>query len=960
MSKQISNLNKSLHQDYAKESTVTTKVNALKTEIMNDYVTPIIGEMGSLGNLQTTEKGNLVGAINELFQNVDSGKQLIADAIDDETITKDSTFSAMSEAIEKEKVSGKRSLYNELIAKGYEATESMSVEEMVALLEESDIDPNTIKQISSGKNSHTFILKNDGTVWATGYNFYGQLGLGDSTNRTKFTQVDIDNVKQIECGGCHTMVIKNDGSLWGCGYGDYGQLGLNSYSAMKKFTQVTINMNNDAKQVACGDTHTLLLKTDGTVWSCGSAYGGQIGLGVSDTQVMEFTKVSNISDAKQVECYGDVSFVLKNDGSLWACGENDFGQLGLGDSGSSNERTSFTQVTTNINNDVKQVFCGSYHTVILKNDGTIWTCGRNNYGQLGLGIDTTTYFAVTFTQVPQPSTSTRASVEIPSGDTGFNDVKQVSCGTYHTFALKNDGTLWSVGRNTYGQLGLGNTLSTSSFTQVATNINNIHLIECSGDSSFICNDESLYTCGDNGNNQLGGSESTTFTNRFPIDSIEEYALRLKLWQFLLGINLPVNSFMSIEEMLEVLINKGDHLEDVLHDVKSTLISLMREDGHYVNDDEDISSLIHLLKMSNISISDIKQIACGSYHTFILKNDGSIWSCGYNNRGQLGLGNNTNQKTFTRVTTNINNDVKQIACGGSHTVILKNDGSVWSCGYNTYGQLGLGNNNNNTTFTQVTTNINNDVKQIACGNQHTIILKNNGSLWACGYNSYGQLGLGSSTTKNAFTKVTTNINNDAKQAICGYNFTVIEKTDGTLWGCGDNSTGQLGLGDTTQRNTFAQVTTNASNVKQIACGNNHTIILKNDGTVWGCGYNAYGALGLGASDTSKTTFTQVINNAKQIACGGHYTVILKSDGSIWASGSTDYGQFGLGDTTERTAFTQITANINNNVKQIACGYGHTFILKNDGSIWSCGDNANGQLGFGDNTQRNTFTQVSRGF
>ena len=87
-------------------------------------------------------------------------------------------------------------------------------------------------------------------------------------------------------------------------------------------------------------------------------------------------------------------------------------------------------------------------------------------------------------------------------------------------------------------------------------------------------------------------------------------------------------------------------------------------------------------------NDVKQIACGEYHTLLLKNDGSIWGCGANSYGQLGLGDNTNQKTFTKVTTNINNDVKQIYCGGSHTFILKNDGSVWACGSNGSGGLGL--------------------------------------------------------------------------------------------------------------------------------------------------------------------------------------------------------------------------------------------------------------------------------
>lgn len=99
MSKQINDLNKSSHQDCAKESTVTTKVNGLKTEMVNDYITPIIGEMGTLGNLQTNSKTNLVDAINEVFQNANNGKQLIANAIGDSTITKDSTFEAMSTGI---------------------------------------------------------------------------------------------------------------------------------------------------------------------------------------------------------------------------------------------------------------------------------------------------------------------------------------------------------------------------------------------------------------------------------------------------------------------------------------------------------------------------------------------------------------------------------------------------------------------------------------------------------------------------------------------------------------------------------------------------------------------------------------------------------------------------------------------------------------------------------------------
>ena len=396
------------------------------------------------------------------------------------------------------------------------------------------------------------------------------------------------------------------------------------------------------------------------------------------------------------------------------------------------------------------------------------------------------------------------------------------------------------------------------------------------------------------------------------------------------------------------------------DAKEVLYNMMIEDGYNeANINMTVDELIELLDDSGIQVDEIKQIACGTNHTFILKNDGSIWSCGLNHVGQLGLGDTDNRTTFTQVTTNINNDVKEVSCGYYRTFILKNDGSIWSCGNNDRGQLGLGDATTRTTFTQVTTNINNDVKLISCGDYHTFIIKNDGSVWSCGYNQYGQLGLGDVGNKSTFTQVTTNINNDVKLISCGEYHTFILKNDGSVWSCGYNQYGQLGLNDTTYRNTFTKVTTNINNdVKQIACGYNYTFILKNDGSVWSCGYNYHGQLGLN-NTTNRTTFTQVTtninNDVKQISCGNAHTFILKNDGSVWSCGYNDQGQLGLNDTTNRTTFTQVTTNINNDVKQISCGY-HTFILKNDGSVWGCGYNNYGQLGLGSTTQKNTFNII----
>ena len=206
-----------------------------------------------------------------------------------------------------------------------------------------------------------------------------------------------------------------------------------------------------------------------------------------------------------------------------------------------------------------------------------------------------------------------------------------------------------------------------------------------------------------------------------------------------------------EAILEL---KDEESNGDVENIRKTLSDLMLEGGYNIVGDEDINALLEILTLSGINVGTIKQIACGTSHTVILKNDGSVWSCGYNDSGQLGLNDYSDRNVFTQVATNINNDVKQIACGDAHTVILKNDGSLWCCGYNDIGQLGLGTTDASaySTFTKITTNINNDVKQIVCGYERTFILKNDDSVWSCGLNDYGQLGLSSITNKITFAIV----------------------------------------------------------------------------------------------------------------------------------------------------------------------------------------------------------------
>ena len=407
-------------------------------------------------------------------------------------------------------------------------------------------------------------------------------------------------------------------------------------------------------------------------------------------------------------------------------------------------------------------------------------------------------------------------------------------------------------------------------------------------------------------------------------------------------------------LIEKIDNGFNNYDTKINEIKTGLVEILQNNGFNINSDTDISELLNLLEMNNISTPGVKQVACGGLASFILKNDGTLYSCGRSNA--LGLNvSGANIYAFTQVVDNIINDVEQVACGSSHAIILKKDGTVWACGNNNYGQLGLGTSDSyKLTFTQVTTNINNDVKEVICGYDHTFIIKKDGSLWGCGFNQYGGLGLNDSTNRNTFTQITTNV----KQICCGMWHSALLKNDGSVWCTGYGAYGALGLGDTSTRYVFTQA---ATNVKHIACGVDQTFIVKNDGSLWGCGYNYYGDLGLNTNgeENTRTSFNQVTvninNDVERVFSGGvknsskpffqAITFIVKNDGSVWSTGRNLNGELGLSDASQRKVFTKVTTNVNNDVKQVACGDMHILMLKNDGSVWSCGANSYGQLGLG---------------
>lgn len=301
---------------------------------------------------------------------------------------------------------------------------------------------------------------------------------------------------------------------------------------------------------------------------------------------------------------------------------------------------------------------------------------------------------------------------------------------------------------------------------------------------------------------------------------------------------------------------------------------------------------------------------------------------------------------------------KIASGSQHTLAIKSDGTLWAWGYNYYGQLGDGTTVDKFIPTQIGTD--NNWQSISVGISHSMAIKNNNTLWAWGKNDSGQLGDGTSTNKLEPIQIDTDT--DWRSIDAGNNFSVAIKglgTSTTLWTWGENTYGQLGLGDTTNRLIPTQVGTSSS-WKSASAGGNHIVALQNifggTGTLWAWGFNSSGQLG-NNTNTNELSPIQIgtdVNWTTAVA-GKSYNLARKTTGTLWSWGMNFYGQLGLGATPNIKVPTQIGADTNWS-SIISAGINHSLVKKSNGTLWAWGSNSNGQLGFGNTSSTSVPVQV----
>jgi uncharacterized repeat protein (TIGR02543 family) len=343
-------------------------------------------------------------------------------------------------------------------------------------------------------------LKNDGTVWAWGQNNVGQLGDGSTTNNNTpvavVTTSGLYGVSEIAAGLNHSVAMKPDGTIWAWGDNYYGQIGTGAATLGTQYnTPVEITGITNVIAIAAGEYHTLALKNDGTVWVWGRNNLGQLGTGDTNDRSVP-TQLTGINGITAIAAKGNFSLALKSNGEVSAWGHNSYGQLGNQSYVNSESPVSVANLS-----GVIAIAAGYNHSVALTNTGKVMSWGENITGGLGNGTDQASNIPVLVTTLNDAMGVTagyRFTAAIRSNGTmqswGWNNRGQLgnssnndswvpvsvsviskiaaaSSGVDHTIALNNDGSIYSWGANLYGELGTGNNSDSNVPVAVAPPLN---------------------------------------------------------------------------------------------------------------------------------------------------------------------------------------------------------------------------------------------------------------------------------------------------------------------------------------------------------------------------------------------------------------------------------------------------------------------------------------------------------
>ena len=780
-------------------------------------------------------------------------------------------------------------------------------------------DLNDVVTVACG-GSHSLALKSDGTVWAWGLNQFGELGNG-TANNSAFPRpvIGLSSVTAFAAGAHHSVAAKSDGTVWAWGYNLFGQLGDGTYGTNRPVPVQVSGMSN-ALFLAAGYYHTLVLKSDGTVWAFGNNGSGQLGDGTT-TAHYTAVQVSNLSAVRAVAAAESVSYALKADGTLWTWGG-----------------ASHTPVQVSGLGVAVAVGSGSGHQLALDSEGWVWAWGLNADGQLGDGT-TTNRNTPALVSAMTPAQLAISPVGFDFGGLSVDTAGQTS------FVITNLGGGILSGSATVAEPF---SIATGKFRVPGFSVTNI-VVSFIPRTLDVYSEDVLFVSN-------GGNSVNTVSGRGAIVPLAFTTLASAIASNSATLNGLVNpNGLAAEVYFEWGPTVAYGNKTPLQEVGSGTLNL-NVSARVDNVSSNIAYHFRLVVTNSqtsrcgndetfalVPLGRVSALAPGENHSIALKSDGSAWAWGGDDSGQLGDGASAN-RSFPAQITNLTRLTK-IATGARHSLALNSEGTVWVWGCNTDGQLGNG-TTNGLNFPSLQFH---NVFDVAAGDSFSMVLDSNGYVSAWGNNASGQIGVPPGYDILYPTKVLAAFGNITDVA-GGRHHTLALKSDGTVWAWGSNTNGQLADRQVLCRYTPRPID-GLSNVVAVAAGANHSMALKSDGAVLAWGANGIGQLGIGApGDTPIPTCISSLSNIVAVSGGGYHSIALRADGTVWTWGYNGNGQ--LGDGTIQYRFTPAPISGMNGMVAIACGYKHSLGVKWDGTLWAWGLNDHGQLGDGTTTDRDT--------
>jgi alpha-tubulin suppressor-like RCC1 family protein len=351
----------------------------------------------------------------------------------------------------------------------------------------------------------------------------------------------------------------------------------------------------------------------------------------------------------------------------------------------------------------------------------------------------------------------------------------------------------------------------------------------------------------------------------------------------------------------------------------------------------------------------RMVSAGENFSLGIKMDGTLWGWGQNsNRLGLGLGNLANQNLPTQIGTA--NDWATVSAGNVHSLAVKTNGTLWTWGNGQFGQLGNG------LFSSATPNViqigtANDWLTVSAGNRFSLAIKTTGTLWSWGLNNIGQLGINNLVDQNLPIQVGT-ANNWMKIDAGNQHSLAIDNT-GFIYAWGNNTFGQFGNG--TNTNSLIPIMVSSSNNwMEVSAGFDHSMALDTSGILYTFGNNTNGQLCDGTNTASNTMIPISFNLAGTvsqyiaISAGNSFSLAIKNDNTLWSGGFNTSGQLGLGNNTATNTLNQVGTS--NTYFTISAGDTHSLTMETSTALWSTGRGLEGELGIGTNVANNTLQSI----